>query len=240
MDSSSKIYSYIASQCRVDRKEKPVRGFVTISRQAGAGGITIGEKLAAYLDKQLPGMVHWTVFDKNLVDVVVNEHKLSERILPYMKEAKISEIDDMIENLFGIHPPQSTLVKRTTETILRLARMGRVILVGRGAPIITRDIKGGIHVRLVGSFGKRKEHIKEYYKLDNKAAEIFIKNEDLGRAQYLKTYFDQNIDDPLLYDLIVNTDKVSYEDAAILIGDTVIKRIKSQETILQKIEAMTY
>ena len=49
MDKSLKLYSYIASQCRIEKEEDVgIPGFVTISRQAGAGGITIGEKLADY------------------------------------------------------------------------------------------------------------------------------------------------------------------------------------------------
>lgn len=234
MESSSKIYNYIASQCRLYDREQLVQGFVTISRQAGAGGITIGEKLATYLNKELPNLCQWTVFDKNLVDVVVREHHLSKKILPFLKEAKVSEIEDMLENLLGLHPLQSTLVKQTNNTILRLARLGRVIIVGRGAPVITKEVQGGIHIRLIGSLKKRKEHIKEYFKFNDKEAAFFIENEDRGREQYLKTYLKKDINDPLLYDLIVNTDMVSYPAAAVLIGNLVIEKMKSLRNIIQK------
>ncbi|MCB9771564.1 MAG: cytidylate kinase-like family protein [Candidatus Omnitrophica bacterium] len=234
MESSSKIYNYIASQCRLYRQEQFNQGFVTISRQAGAGGITIGEKLAVYLNKELPGLCQWTVFDKNLVDAVVGEHHLSKKILPFLKEKKVSEIEDMLENLLGLHPPQATLVKQTNETILRLARLGRVIIVGRGAPVITKEIQGGVHIRLIGSLKKRKEHIKEYFKFTDKEAAFFIENEDRGREQYLRTYFKKDINDTLIYDLIINTDMVSYSAAAALIGNLVIEKIKSQKSIIQK------
>ena len=228
MDPALNIYEYLASQCRLAQKEEPSsplsRGFVTISRQAGAGGITIGEKLVRYLNKELPGKCPWTLFDKNLVDEVIKEHHLSEKILPFLKESSISEIEDILDDLFGLHPPQFNLVQRTNQTILHLARMGRVILVGRGSPVITRKVAGGVHVRLIGSFQKRKSHIKEYFKFTDKEAELFIKNEDNGRAKYLKNYFNEDIDNPLLYDLIINTDTVSYDQAASLIGNLVIGR----------------
>ncbi len=107
--------------------------------------------------------------------------------------------------------------------------MGRTILVGRGAPVITRFTPGGVHVRLVGSIKNREQHIKEHFKFDDKKAREFIKEEDRGRAQYLKKYFDRNIDDPLLYDLVINTDRISYDDAAMMIKDVVMKRIKTEE-----------
>ena len=238
MDPIINVCNYIASQCRMVQKEKPFdaasRGFITISRQAGAGGMTIGEKLVGYLNKEFPGKCPWTLFDKNLVHEVIKEHNLSEKILPFLKESTISEIEDIIDDLFGLHPPQSTLVERTTKTILHLARMGRVILVGRGAPVITREIAGGVHIRLVGSLKKRKDHLKEHFQFTDKKAKIFLQIEDRGRAQYLKKYFNQDIDNPLLYDLVVNTDTVSYDHAALLIADMAVRKIKSEEKVFQK------
>jgi diguanylate cyclase (GGDEF)-like protein len=45
----------------------------------------------------------------------------------------MSEITDTLDELLGLHPPAWTLVRQMTETILHLAEMGNVILVGRGA-----------------------------------------------------------------------------------------------------------
>jgi len=226
--SISNVYSYMASQCRItDRTSQAVQGFVTISRQTGAGGIAIGEKLACYLDTHLPGVCHWTVFDKNLVDEIIKDHKsLSQNIIPFLQEKAAGEIEDMLEEMLGVHPAESILVSDTNDTILRLARMGRVILVGRGSAHITHKIAGGVHVRLVGSFKKRKDCTKAYFKCNDQEAIDVMDKEDKGRTEYLKQNFDQNIHDPLLYDLVINTDSVSSTEAVSLIGDLVIKRIK--------------
>jgi cytidylate kinase len=42
----------------------------------------------------------------------------------------------------------------------------------------------------------------------------------------MRDYFGREIDDPMLYHMIINTDKISYENAARLIGDAVINRFK--------------
>jgi cytidylate kinase len=49
-----------------------------------------------------------------------------------------------------------------------------------------------------------------------------IRQEDRGRKRYLKKYFGKDIDDPLSYHLILNTDGVGYEEAARLIGDAAL------------------
>ena len=65
----------------------------------------------------------------------------------------------------------------------------------------------------------------ELMELSQKAALEFIRQEDRGRRRYLKTYFNKDIDDPLLYHLIVNTDLVGYDQTAHLIGEAVLNRL---------------
>ncbi len=229
--------SYVACQIKsLENTGKQKAGvaspFVTISRQAGAGGITIGEKLVAYLWENDRGSgCPWAIFDKTLVNRVLEEHHLPEKISQYMPESKVSQVDDIMEELFNLHPSEWTLIHKTSETILKLAQMGNVILVGRGSNIVARSLENGFHVRLIASPEKRIEHLQEYYKLDRKRALKFMEKEDKGRRDYVKEYFDKNIDDPLLYDLVINTDRISYDQAAKLIAREVLeikKRISSQ------------
>jgi cytidylate kinase len=78
----------------------------------------------------------------------------------------------------------------------------------------------------VGSLEKRIGRAQEDYNLDREAALEFVKKEDRGRRCYLRENFDKDIDDPLLYHLIINTDLIDCDDAACLVGDEVIKRFQ--------------
>jgi cytidylate kinase len=196
---------------------------VTISRQAGSGGHVVAERLAAYLQARTTGQVRpWTVFDRNLVEKVLEDHHLPGRLARFMPEDRISALEDTLEDLFGLHPPSWTLVHKTAETILHLAELGNVILIGRGANIVTNKLDHVFHVRLVGSLEKRSEYVEKSRPVGKKAALEFIREEDRGRRRYLKKYFHKDIDDPLLYHLVINTDLVDYETAARLIGDAVL------------------
>lgn len=192
---------------------------ITISRQAGSGGHAVAEKLVEYLQAQSAGSAGpWAVFDRNLVEKVLTEHNLPGRLARFMPEDSISEISDIMDELFGLHPPSLVLVRKTADTILHLAQLGNVVLIGRGAHVITSKLAHVFHVRLVGSLERRVKRLQELNGLSSKAALELAYREDLGRRRYLKKYFNKDIDDPLLYHLVINTDLISYEEAARMIA----------------------
>jgi cytidylate kinase len=201
------------------------RRAVTISRQTGSGAYSVAEKLAAFLQARSPkGACPWTVFDRNLVEKVLEDHNLPQRLAQFMPEDRVSEIADTMDELFDLHPPSWTLVRQTTDTILRLAELGNVILIGRGATVIASKFDYAFHVRLVGSLERRVKHIQEVAHLSKEDALARIRREDRGRERYLKKYFDTDLNDPLLYHLVINTDLVPYEEAARIIADAVMER----------------
>ncbi len=206
------------------RSDGLVKPAITFSRLTGAGGLTVADELAEYLQAKVPRHAPWTVFDQKLVEQVLEDHHLSKRVAEFMPENHKSILTDIFEELLGLHPSAWTLVHQTAETILHLAQMGNVILVGRGASVVTRELDNVFHVRLVGSVAKRIERVQQVYELDRPAAIEFINRKDKGRRRYLKEYYHEDIEDPLLYHLIINTDRIRSEDAARLIGDEVIRR----------------
>jgi cytidylate kinase len=199
----------------VDRKFNAV----TISRQAGAGGHDLAQKLADSLQhEELEPGGTWAVFDRNLVEKVLADHHLPARLAKFMPEDHISEITDIMDELFGLHPPSWVLVRQTSETILRLAKLGNVIILGRGGNVITSRLAHVFHIRLVGSLSRRVKRLEERSHLTPMAALRLVQHEDLARRRYLKQFFGKNIDDPLLYHLVINTDLTPIEDVARMVA----------------------
>jgi cytidylate kinase len=206
-------------------KDGVPRRAVTISRQTGSGAHSVAEKLAALLQAHTPKEAcPWTVFDRNLVDKVLHDHGLPERVARFMPEDRISSISDTMEELFDLHPPSWLLVRKISETILHLVELGNVIVIGRGATVISANLDHVFHVRLVGSLRKRVQNVQELNHLSKEAALRLIQREDRGRERYLKRYFKTDLEDPLLYHLVINTDLVSCEEAAQIIANAVLKR----------------
>lgn len=197
---------------------------VTISRETGAGAWTIASQLARFLEANQAGSPgEWITFDRNLVERVLEDHHLPGRLAEFMVEDKARVVDDAVGELLGLHPSSWTLVQYTTETILRLAQIGHVILVGRASSVIANRLPNAFHVRLVGRLEQRVRHTAEYYRMSEAEARQFVQEEDRRRQRYVRRYFDREIQDPLLYHLVINTSLVPFEDAARLIGEAVIR-----------------
>lgn len=210
-------------------KRKQIRPTITITRMTGSGGNLMANKIAELLQKRAPAECQWAVFDQNLVEKVLEEHNLPAEVGRFMPENKRSFINDVVEELIGLHPPTWTLVRQTAETILHLAEAGNAIIVGRAANVITSVLPNTFHVRLVGSFERRVERIMSLSKMSRKEAEHFVRREDEAKANYLKHYYNKDPDDPLLYHLIINTDLIPPEDAACIVCCAVINKFNLVE-----------
>lgn len=198
----------------------PHRPAMTISRMCGAGGRTVASKLVDYLQPRAPLGCQWTIFDRQLIEKVLADNSISVRLADMVRESSQSVVAEVLNKFRGQPVASSEIARKTIETIWRLAEGGYVILIGRGANIITAKLENVFHVRLVGSLEKRIQRVEEVYDMDRRTAESFIKSQDASKRSYLKEYFGQDIDNAQLYHLVINTDRISYENTARLIAET--------------------
>jgi cytidylate kinase len=226
--SAEQCLSFIHSQLQApgqpgESAKKNVRRAVAISRQTGSGAGMVAKRLADYLQQHPSGDGRpWMVFDRNLMDQVLEDHNLPTRLAKYLPEDRSSQLEDILADVFEVHPPSQTVIYQSTETILRLADLGNVILIGRGSNVITARLPHVLHVRLVAPLEKRIEHVHEFYNLTGNEAQKFCLSQDRARERYLKCYFNAEMNDPLLYHLVINTGLIGYDQAAKLIGNAVL------------------
>jgi hypothetical protein len=188
---------------------------VAISREAGSGGNLVAEKLVANLQRtNRKDARPWTMFDRNLVERVLEDHHLPTRLAKFFPEDRLTELQDIMDEVFGLRPGSWKLVEQTSETILQLAALGGAVIVGRGANLVTRKLPDVLQVRLVGSLEVRARRLAEIRGMTRKSALDYIHKEDVGRRRYVKKYFGEDIDNPQLYHITLNTDLVSIQDTA--------------------------
>jgi len=220
--------SFIHTQLQVPGKpgeleKKAVSRAVTISRQAGCGAAAVAGKLAGYLQQYASGGGQpWTVFDRNFIDKVLEDHHLPHHLAKCLHEDRVSQMEEILADVFDVRPPLQTIIQQATETMLRLAGAGNVIIIGWGSSVIMAQRPQVLHVRLVAPLEKRVEHVRQFLQLTGNEAHKFCLTEDQARQRYFKKYFSADINDPLRYHLIINTGRVGYDDAAKLIGDAVL------------------
>lgn len=230
VSSEEKTLAFVAAQLGASPKGPPRsrekrRPVVTVSRETGAGGNTFGGALCSWLEQNQPkGRGAWAVVDRELVDKILEDEALPERLATWSPEDHLSGISFVIEELLGLHRATWKPMQETTETILRLGEMGNVVLVGRGANVILGHLPQAFHVRLVASLESRVENVAETRGLSKKAARAWVEAEDKARRRFIRRYFQVDVADPLLYSLVVNVDRVPIDEAARIVGETVLAR----------------
>lgn len=224
---------YMESQNRIGEGEerKAVLPAITISREAGAGALTIAQMVVERMNTQQNNRAcPWAIFDKNLAQTILGDHDLPRPVERFLPEDSQSEIKSAFEEFLGLHPSSWSLLQYTNETIRRLAENGNAIIVGRGANIVTAMLPNVVHVRLVAPLEERIEHMMEFYQLSREDATAEAHKKDDARRRYVRHNFHANIDDTLQYHLVINTARVSYETAAQLIADAALRAVEKLQS----------
>jgi cytidylate kinase-like protein len=218
--SGSFIFSQLGYTKQIESAPLPVAGSaITISQQTGAGAQEIAELAAEKLKSlQTQGHGEWKVFNRQLVEQALAEHHQPVRFARHMPEDRRSYILDTVDDFLGLRPPSWVLVPQVVETVRRLVKAGHAIVIGRGATAITAGMADVFHVRLVAALPNRIAYVRQRHSLTSKEAAAFIAKEDRGSRRYVKAHFNVRIEDHLLYDLIINTDRITYPHAALLIA----------------------
>ena len=202
-------------------EQQPGFPAITITRQAGARATSIGELLIEELKAESPfGGPPWTLFGKELINFVLRESNLPETLAKFFPEEGRHSFRESVEEIIGLHPSSFEFNQRCHRAIVNLCRLGHVIIIGRGANLLAKNMPNVLNVRLVGSFKNRVRHMCNCRDINEREAEALVKREDVLRSRYAKDNFSvSNTDDPLLYDLLVNTDELSNNAVARLIKD---------------------
>jgi len=196
---------------------------ITISREMGSGGIPIAHKAAEKLG--------YTLVDGEEISRVASQYGLTPEALEKADEkppAFVETVDVQMEVDFH----------RVELIILDYALKGNVIIYGRGGQDLLKDVNSVLRVRVVAPFEERIERWAEREWLDPELARVLVRKSDQQRAGFIRYYFDRDWVDPLHYDLVVNTSRLSEDTAVKLICEGVkdknlVERKAQSKKILQ-------
>lgn len=200
-------------------KKRDTGPYIAISRQVGSRGTEI----AFLVGRQLG----WDVLDKELLDFITQRYKLPRDMLEIVDEARANWFHDVLGTFFDSRlVSQDSYVKHLERTMYLAALHGNVVFVGRGAHcVLPRN--NGVAVRIVAPKKQRVEQMMHRLNLERGKAEKLVDELDATRAQFCQRHFHHNVEDPLEYDLTINTARLSTEAAAELIVDTLCRAQRS-------------
>ena len=114
-------------------------------------------------------------------------------------------------------PSQKTLRGLIRDTILTVADRGRVVIVAHAASMALGPRPGVLRVLVTGSPETRVERLVLAGLLTEKDAATAIDESDRNRRQYLEMFYGVQDEGPAYYDLVINTDRLSIDQAVALL-----------------------
>jgi cytidylate kinase len=101
--------------------------------------------------------------------------------------------------------------RATEEVIRRQAATGSGVILGRGAVVVLREDPRVLRVRLSGPAERRRELAVRVGEIDADTADRALRQTDRGHAEYLRRFYDVDIDDPALYHLVIDSTAFSFD-----------------------------
>jgi cytidylate kinase len=194
---------------------------ITISRQFGAGGRTLGKLVAqklgyAFVDEEIIQMVAKRAkVSINWVESI--EREAGGRLQKYISKLVPKSFIDLILDDQRGYIDEEIYVDLLHQIINRLADEGNAVIIGRGSQYILRDREDAYHILLVAQKADRVKFMEEHYDLSPKEAALVVSRQDKRRMNLYRKFGREDYDHPHLYHLVINSSKQDLKKAADLI-----------------------
>lgn len=196
---------------------------VTISREYGAGGLVIAQKVASTLG--------WELHDQSVVKHVADLAQVAPEQAAKVDECPSSWMERLSRSVWMGAPDSMTPAnppvfgadraqQLAAQFIREKAASGNpCVIIGRGAQCILRDRADTLKVFLHAPRAFRARQVRSQYASDDEARHA-LQSVDRMREAFVRHYFRCDWRDPSIYDLVINT-CLGFDLAVRLIFDTV-------------------
>src|SRR5215831_3883524 len=173
---------------------------IVMSHEMGAGGPEIGQLLGEQLG--------YRYVDQELISDAAHRYGLLEE--------KLSHLDESKPTLFERFDAETRRYITVIQTALyEFAEHDNVVLMGRGGQWLLRGIPHVIRVRVMAPFDLRVKRLAK--KLSGQMGEQtnqrtvtdMVRRDDMEKIGRMRYLYEVDIRDPALYDVVINTEKVS-------------------------------
>jgi len=177
---------------------------ITISSAIGCGGNEIALIVADGLNLEVYD-------DRKLLDLAPTAGVRSE-------DLKDMSEPGFFDRLFSRKP--QVYMDYMDSIIYEVSRHGNGVILGHGSQMLLRDFGCALHIRIYAPEATRIQNLTELQGIGNESAKKIISKMDSKQKGFFHLAYNKDLDDPSLYDLIINTAKISYDSASKLIIET--------------------
>jgi cytidylate kinase len=183
------------------KKETLKISVITISREPGSGGNVLAKLLAEKLNFDL--------FYQEVVHEIAESARVSARLLETLDEKGVSVLEDWISSL--VHKEylwSDQYLQHLMKVIGTIGKHDQAVIVGRGANFILPPDKR-LSVRLVAPLETRVKNVAKDFNVGTEEARRRVIRTDSDRRAFIRKYFNSDIENPLNYDMVLNTGTLS-------------------------------
>lgn len=201
-------------------------GVITIRGQLGSGAPEIGREVATRL--------HYDYLDREIIaGVAARLHRQEQEVIAkeMPPHSFLGRIAKALEHSydFGVGfegaylpswqmPLDDRRYLQTLESVIKeLAQNQSLVIYGRGSQFILKGFPTTLHIFVVAPLPLREERLRQSRQLDLESARREIARFDNSNREFIKRYFKADWEDPACYDLVINTEYLTFSAAASII-----------------------
>ncbi len=178
--------------------------FITISEMLGTKGGQVAQEVAKSLNYAYYGEAELLQFAEE-TGFLRDISKLDEKGPP------------LLEKFFSEKP--KIYLDRLQSVIFEVAKKGNALFFGKGSQLLLNSFNCAFHVLVTGSMEKRIQRVVEEKKVGREIAEKMIHRSDQDKGGFVRFAFGEDWLNPNLYDLVLNTDKLTVDSAVKMVAD---------------------
>lgn len=161
--------------------------------------------LAKDVSLQLAQTAQLAIMRHEVLENVAGRMHVPGSLISRLREGKAGLVERLTTD-------QERVAVYTAQEVFALADKGNIVLRGWGATCLLRPVRHVLRVRVTRPFKQRVAWLMEHLGTDDEAfAEAEVRRSDSAHASRMHDQFGVTWGDPLLYDLVLNTDRVSVE-----------------------------
>jgi len=198
----------LAHAMQRDEAKRPAHGpVITVSRELGSGGASVGKMLANQLD--------FKYYDRELMEQIAARTNTDAEHIQLHETTHRSGFGSMLLSFIDRRNVQDTVYLRSLLKVLRgAAKEGRAVIIGRGGACVLTE---ALRVRFIAPFDVRVERMAQIRGLKHEQARQLVLETDHAQKRFLHDFFGCDPDNVQLYDLVINTAHLSLEHSAELV-----------------------
>lgn len=193
-----------------EKKEEECISVVTFSREHGSGGDILAERVAEKLGYEL--------FHQEVLHNMAESARVSVQFLETLDEKGVSVLEEWISSLVDKrHLWPDRYLQHLMKIIGTIGKHGQAVIIGRGSNFVLPPDKR-LSIRVIAPMEERIHNLSKELAITVEEAKQKIIKTESNRKAFIKKYFNADIADILYYDLIINTENLSIDDAVNIIS----------------------